>query len=60
MLGYEAKEGYDKLSNLTATLWQHKLDQDAAEQELEDEKELLEEEQEIEEELIEKEQESEK
>ena len=59
-LGYEAKEGYDKLPNLTASLWQHKLDEAAKEQELEDEKELMDEEQEIEEELIEKEQESEK
>ncbi|QDP49423.1 MAG: putative portal protein [Prokaryotic dsDNA virus sp.] len=59
VLGYEAKEGYDKLPNLTQTLWQHQLEQEAAEQELEDEKELMEEEAEIEEELIEKEQEQE-
>ena len=56
VLGYESKDGYDKLPNLTQTLWQHKLDQQAREEELEDEKEILEEEAEIEEELIEKEQ----
>lgn len=55
VLGYEAKEGYDKLPNLTESLWQHKLDEAAKEQEVEDEKDLMEEEQEIEEELIEKE-----
>ena len=59
VLGYEAKEGYDKLPNLTETLWQHKLDKEMAEKELEDEKELMDEEAEIEKEIIEEEKETE-
>jgi hypothetical protein len=49
ILGYEEKEGYDKLPTEQDALWKHKLDSAAADKQLENDKELIEEEKELEE-----------